>query len=278
MAEKGSDSRVVRIESGIKNLDIGWEYTNEDIVALISGLKEIPTQGGGFLGIGSFHNLDIALDRGAEAVALLDVSKDVCNVNQGILEVAEKTEAFEDMLPHVREYVQKKAILEDAVFEEYITTGIKLGSRIPLSWAKDLQSFLRLKQLISECKLAVAHANITKPSTLTRVGKFFASFDAPLSFANISNVESQDFTARRAIAKIPQSLYQAGGTNDTLVISSMGTQRPLPKDFTYQVLQPPISPLQPNKTFYWFEYNFLLRRLGDFSQEGPIIVPEDPIF
>lgn len=267
-------AEAVELRNKVKSLRLGWFVSTEDIVTLIVGLSKVQIKGGGYLGIGSFHNLDIALDRGAEAIVLMDIDKDIVQLNKGILRVIGRTESFERILPNVKKFASRQLELkEDGFIGKYMGKGTDYGSRTPLNWTKDPEAFSRMKLLLSSSKIAVVCADITKPATMAVIGDFFSSCGTFLQYANISNVENPNSCAPSkseldAMRNIPDSLYQAGGVPSTLVISSLDGTGRLPGSLHFRILKP-ISTLVPRR----YGLRHMLRTLEDFTKEGPIIVP-----
>lgn len=273
---KEHESPVVKLDSKVRSRDIGWDYTTEDMSMLISGLSAINTKGGAYLGIGSFHNLDIALDREVDAIVLMDIDGKVATLNKKVLDLIDQTSDFEDALPRMRGFIKKTDYMGTKFFEEYISTGTYLRNRTLLSWAKTPEHFFRIKELIQEGKVAVVLADITKPKTLAVVGDFFSSLGTFLQFANITNVENPghcvpDEKEMKALKRIPIALVEAGGIDKTLVISSLSAARDIPKDFNITVLKSSVDPVPDTGSIFTFRFNYLVRNLEDFRIRGPFI-------
>ncbi|GEM_PF-3538919 len=228
---KSSRSKVRFLESGVPySKTKGWEYFTEDITGLIEGLAKIPAKGGGFLGIGSFHNLDIALDRDTEAIVIFDRDREVVELNLDILRLIETTEHFDKLYPAVQKLLETKDVMNAELFEQYVNDGNTMMGRTPLSWAKNEENFNRLKRLISKGRVAVAHADLTEPSSLERVYNFFRNFSVPLNVINLGDLEGPGYplspTQAEKMKHIPEALSTAGAHADTLIIASSGRSEP----------------------------------------------------
>lgn len=274
-------SGVIELGNKLRSQKVGWDISTEDVVSLISGLSEIQVKGGGYLSVGSFHNLDIALDRQAQAIVLTDVDRGIVRLNRSILEIIEKTNVFEDMLPHVREFIGRQRIMEPRDFNAFIGRGTYLTggrTRTPLNWAKKPEDFSRVKQLLHEGKVAVVCADITKPATMEVIREFFSSQGTYLQYANISNVENSKTlvpNARelKALKRIPECLYQAGGIPATIVIGAVEVRGNSPEPDVIKFLRP--KERYDSSTLYY--YRHYLRTLADFAKNGPTIVPHEDL-
>lgn len=268
-------SKVVVLEGGGPHINIGWDYTTEDIVRVISGMEPLESDQGAYLGIGSFHNLDIALARNSEAIVLMDVDKNIVELNRKILALVEKTERFEDMLPALRSFIKNEGLFSSGSFESYIGEGTPLLNRTPVLWAKNKNQFLRLKQLISGGKVAVAHADITDPKTMAPIGRFLGQNGMPLNFVNLSNVENPGGPPdMQSLARIPEAIRAAGGTDTTTLLSaiSSNTETEVLGRLNGQgvILKPSVARVTPTGGVFTFSFSSVVRRLSEFT---PIYVP-----
>ncbi|MFC1805282.1 DUF4147 domain-containing protein, partial [Candidatus Omnitrophota bacterium] len=222
-------SKVVLLRSTVKwdKTAGGYILTNENISGLLSSLKRIKRRRGALLGVGSFHNLDIALERNAEAIILTDYDSTVIRFVFDLLRVAEVCENVEMVLPVLRDFLVLKDIFESTeTFDSYIEQRGSQPARIPLLWARENKYFLRLKRLIANGRVALAHADITTMKSAKEIGRFLAQTGSRLAYVNLSNVDGPQFTPtrvrsmRRALMRIPRVLSRIGADDETIVISS----------------------------------------------------------
>jgi len=272
-----NNSKIVVLEGGARQMDLGWPYSTEDIVALVSGLSDLPTVGGGFLGIGAFHNLDIALDRKADSIVLMDIDREIVDLNLHILQIVEKTDKFEDLLPNIRKFIQEQDVMPSMeFFDKYISVGTNLRCRTPLSWAKNPESFEKLKQLINDGKVAVAHSDITDPTTMKVIEGFFTRSGVQLQYVNLSNVENPgpdiDNQEFRSLGNISKSLQEAGGTPTTIVVSSVSSEKSIPVSHQARtnVLKPKVKPVRKSKSMFSLNFIYFIRSLDNLNQDGPL--------
>ncbi|HXV27668.1 MAG TPA: hypothetical protein VD913_01750, partial [bacterium] len=223
--EDHSTSGIILLKSDLPMTGIGGEpYTNEDVTAFISGLDKIDIQGGGFLGVGSFHNLDIALDRGASAIVLVDYAPEVVERNLSLLGFIERAENPGEL----RLMIEKEGWQDDleairtAESPQRSRIGASLG-RTPLLWYDDEDYFKRLKQLMRERRIAVAYADLAQPESMKPVGEFFIQTGIPLRLINLSNVEMhiERGVGIKGLAHLGDALKAAGANADTLVTAAM---------------------------------------------------------
>ncbi len=219
---KSNKSKVRFLESaGVPySKSRGWNYSPENTTALIAGLAEIPAKGSGFLGAGSFHNLDIALDRNAEVIMLVDRDREIVELNLKILRLIESTEHFDELYPAIQKLLETEGVMPAELFDQYVNNEKNTMGRTPLYWAKNVEDFNRLKSLISKGRVAVAHADFTRPSSFIDVYRFFENFSIPIEVINLGDVEGPGYAPVSQMEKIPEALSAAGAHDDTLIIAS----------------------------------------------------------
>jgi hypothetical protein len=237
------DSKIVRLYGRPRHVerDFGYDTATEDITALVTALNTaFPVKGGGYLGIGSWHNLDIALAVGAEKIVLMDIDPRIVALNKSVLSLIEQTDDFRSIIPRVGELLsitrtnRRSRITRD--FDNYINGQSEYGNT-PMLWGKDPVAFAKLRHLISEGRVAVARADVKDPDTMTAIGGFFAKDSTPLCVVNLTNVEDfdhgeswSDDQSREESTKIPNALRQAGAVGETSIISFAPSVRLKVKD------------------------------------------------
>ncbi len=223
-SEIAHPSRVKELQY-LNNSYRGWTTTNEDHLLLLESLKGTK-RNGGFFAVGEFQALDVALQLGADVIVLGDLDEEAVKKNLDVLKTVETATKVEEVLPRIFEIIEKaegKNGLNS--FKEKITSDVtsSTGARIKLSWAKSKPEFERLKKLIKEGKVAVAQVDITDPESMKIVGAFFRSQRTSLNSAYLSNTISYDNfddEAKREHQQAVRALYNADGTNKTLLIRS----------------------------------------------------------
>jgi hypothetical protein len=237
------DSHVVRLYGKPRSVerDFGYDTATEDITALVSTLSTaLPARGGGYLGIGSWHNLDIALTLDAEKIVLVDLDPRIVALNACILRIIEETSDFRMIVPRVGNFLSptqphRRGRITRG-FDTYINGSSEFGST-PMLWGKNPEAFERLKHLISDGQVAVAHADVKDPATMVRIGGFFTEDGGLLRFINLTNVEDfdhgeswSDDESRKNTLRIPDALSQAGAIDQTLIVSTTPSVRLKTKD------------------------------------------------
>ncbi len=202
----------------------GWTSTNEDHLLLLEGLKGIHRPGG-FFAVGEFQVLDIALELGADVIVLGDLDLRAVKKNIEVLKIIETTAIVSEVLPKLFKLLEELDGIERVAELKLKLTlqGASTASRVRLSWTYSQETLDRLRELISQGKIAVAQVDITKPQSMSVVGRFFAQHNTRLEAAYLSNTISHaHFDDKRLIEhqSAVQSLYAAGGYENTLLIRS----------------------------------------------------------
>ncbi len=202
----------------------GWTSTNEDHLLLLEGLKGIHLPGG-FFAVGEFQVLDIALELGADVIVLGDLDLRAVKKNIEVLKIIETTTTVSEILPKLFKLLEEFDGAETVVdLKKKLTLqGADTASRVRLSWTYSQDALDRLRELISQGKIAVAQVDITKPESMSVVGEFFAQHNTRLEAAYLSNTISHAHFDDRCLIEhqnAVQSLYAAGGYENTLLIRS----------------------------------------------------------
>jgi len=239
-ADLGAESDNPTSNSNITILETGYDspptaakpWTNEDITELIEHLPQDAARGGGYMGIGGIHNLDIALHLDAEVIVIADMDKGVVALNIELLKMIEAFDPEQDLSKLHKELhnflVRFKLIPQGSSFlRRYTNQGMAKGGRTPFYWLKDKEALKKIQQKIREDKIAFAHLDVTHSQYTESVNRYFERHGVKMDWANISNLESirvigGPIEKMNKLAQILHtSLGSAGGHPNTQVISSL---------------------------------------------------------
>ena len=223
------------MQPGVRWMDLattsrqnGWIMSNEDINYLLAGLDGFGEKGGGYLGIGSFHNLDIALEREADLIVILDIDSKVARVTFELLRLVERSEDFGGLLAAVRRVLVQAdpGRFGDGGFETYIKDGYRYGGRTPLLWARDEKQFRTLKALIVSGRVIVAHIDVLDAVAMKQLADSLRPHGMAIRWINLSNLET-DISLNDAplhqkkLLSLPSILLAAGADEQSRIISSI---------------------------------------------------------
>ncbi|OGP11008.1 MAG: hypothetical protein A2048_06680 [Deltaproteobacteria bacterium GWA2_45_12] len=283
------------LSGGIKGNGGGFIFSTEDVDMLCSGLATLPERGGGYLGIGSFHHLDVALTVDADAIVLADIDPQVASFNKALLQAIEQLDGPEQGFDALVAVANKKLSYKGQPLHErewlhmYTHGGGELpdtivDARTPLLWAKDEKVFQRLKWLITQKRIAVAHLDAFDPNSMRPVAQFLAQHRLGLRWAHLSNIEHPSPMAigmdhRRHLLTLPTSLRAAGAGKDTIIITSM--PRWFKPDFAQyipdkiQFLPELAPPIQVDRRV--FDFIFAQRRLITLDEGLFLVAPQEKV-
>lgn len=148
-------------------------YTNENITNLIKALADSP-KGGAYLGLGSFHNLDIALAQNAEAVVLVDFDQKVMTFMLKLLNVIARTD-FQDI-----RRVLKEEGMEKDIFNRLAKT--------PRLWVENEVYYRQLQEWIRGGKILLLGGDITSFETAREIKGWLKEQNVTLRRVNLSNM------------------------------------------------------------------------------------------
>lgn len=153
--------------------------TNENVGELIRALREIPDfpRGGTYVGVGSYHNLDIALAREADAVVLIDFDIHVIRLLKELLDIIGQT-PYERITEALERSRPLRIILQSRGEPSF---------RQPLTWLRNPRVYQALQNLIQDGKILLVGGDMTSPRTVQTVRPWLVH-QPPVRIVNISNV------------------------------------------------------------------------------------------